>query len=180
VPVDAGLPSARQLFALLIYIGCPQLVDGFFREKATDTYIQFSLSTLTVRTVPERFWLAFQKKDPGTSKWFAAHFDNTKYKFFLPELNDQLSLASEVPVFEEETILPFLAQQQLDKKDQGGFGKVFSIKLLSEYRHFRVSIHVLCRRCSTLTSNRRAINTRPWSERKSSMMTGTITHPSSF
>ncbi|KAF2739368.1 kinase-like protein [Polyplosphaeria fusca] len=123
-------------FSLLGYIGCPQLIPYFVHLG--DTSIGQRLEELVPHYIRTCIWKEFDDQDKTRSSHFAKRFSWFRHQFFLPFIDGQ-SFAD----FSKSTKLPFIEEQSLLARNEdgdlvpqhGGFGRVFSFRILPEYDH---------------------------------------------
>lgn len=130
--------GAILLFAILIYIGYPLLIDSFLRLHVGDYMLRDATATFTAAFVQEVIGPDNHQKFPR----LAQKFYWTKYQFFVPEIHD-----TEYTVYPENTILPFVNEVVLGRPSatgdvvaEGGHGKVYSFEILEGYGGFKVRI----------------------------------------
>jgi hypothetical protein len=134
--------TAILLFALLLFIECPQLISCFLEASCSDAVFEKELSSFTEDRVRRQYWPIYDEAQPDSSRRLAEQFRLHKYKFAIPCLTDQA-----FATFDESTILPFFNEKWLGKRtscgeveQEGAYGRVFSFEILDEYRDFKVNI----------------------------------------
>lgn len=139
--------SLTLIFALLVYIECPQLVVAFLKNQGqvNDDILEAHIDTFTADFLRLEAWPEYDKKAPQDSLALARAFRWNKYKFAVPYMNDE-----RYSIYDEHTILPFLEEEPVGRRDghgevitEGAFGKVYSFKIPPEYQLFSVWVSFL-------------------------------------
>jgi hypothetical protein len=139
--------SLTLIFAILVYIECPQLVVAFLKneERANDDILEAHIDRFTTDFLRLKIWPEYDKKAPEASLALARAFKQNKYKFAVPCMNDE-----KYSIYDEHTILPFLEEEPVGRRDkhgmviqEGAFGKVYSFKIPPEYQLFSVWVSFL-------------------------------------
>ncbi|KAJ4302792.1 hypothetical protein N0V90_001683 [Kalmusia sp. IMI 367209] len=127
--------GAVHLFALLIYIGCPLLIDSFLRLNIGDDKLRDSTATFNAAFVQKIMGSDAHQRFPQ----LAQRFHWRKYQFFVPEIHD-----AEYMEYPENTILPFVNEVVLGHPSatgnvvaEGGHGKVYAFEISEGYGGFK-------------------------------------------
>jgi hypothetical protein len=116
------------LFALLVFIECPQFIFSFLKILQGSSP-PVSLQSLSPEFLKRNVWPEFTQQYPGDAEHLAQAFCSAKYKFSVAPLNN------EYEVFNHNVILPYTNEKPLDG---GASGKVYSFEILEGYRHLLV------------------------------------------
>jgi hypothetical protein len=133
--------DAVNLFALLIFIECPQFVIPFIQRISQREGFPKRLQDLEADFLTGKVWARFHEKHPEESRSLANDFFWQKFKFAVPYMQDE-----GYDEYTRDTILPFINERPLGRViesgeviQEGAFGKVYSFEILEEYRAFKVS-----------------------------------------
>lgn len=133
--------SSISLFALLVYIECPQLIRGFFDISYNDYTLKELVEPISTALLQHSIWPGYDNRDPTQSETLAEEFKWHKYKFTVPHIDD-----SAFTIYDQATILPFFNEQPLGRLgenneviQEGGFGIVHSFEILPQYNDLAVS-----------------------------------------
>jgi hypothetical protein len=127
------------LFALLVFIECPQLISGFLEMSTYDKSLEEDVSVFTEEHVRRTYWPLFDSQHPKDSKRLANEFRSFIFKFTVP-------LISEAFVsYHRSTIFPFCNETPLGRTtddgdiiQEGAFGRVFAFNIIDGYKDFQV------------------------------------------
>ena len=135
--------SALVLFALLVFIKCPQFIHSFLQLERGDKYFEDLSLKLSSNELYSQYWPTYHSQQPTKSHRLADELCERRHSFFIPSITDDPYTA-----YDKSTILPFVNEKRLCVKDdegktidhgQGGFGQVFTFEILEEYNKLSVS-----------------------------------------
>ena len=139
------LKSSLLVFALLLYIKCPQLIHSFLARGFDDTKLN-SQPPPSEEDLRTQYWHNFNEEHPKVSQRLAQEFKWRIYKFAIPYMTDD---ELEYTTYHENTLFPFFDEKPIEQRDkdgnirqEGAFGHVFSFKI-HEYNCFQVSSTII-------------------------------------
>lgn len=129
------------LFALLLYIECPQLITLFLAKGYEDSQLENADQDISPGYVRQHFWPRYDGKDSRDAERLAKAFGAHISKFAVPPFTDDL-----YSVYGPSTRLPFINEKPLGTESsdgrihqEGAFGHVYAFRVPVEYRSLTVS-----------------------------------------
>lgn len=121
------------LFALLVFIECPVLINSFLDKSLSDQKLESKLLEFTADHVQQNYW-------PNLARRLADRFYWNKYKFFVPVMKEEVYVE-----YPSNTILPLVNEVPLGRStahgeivSEGSYGDVFAFDIVDEYKQFPV------------------------------------------
>lgn len=134
-------PPAISLFALLIFIRAPPFVVGFIDRRVHDQWISDLQAIFLQDKIGENYWSDFHRRNIRDSKSLERDFRDNFFQFAVPTFTSR-----QYHIFHERTILPFVEQIQLGRRDEdgrvvneGAYGTVYACKIWPAYNNLPVS-----------------------------------------
>ena len=128
------------LFALLLYIECPQLITIFLRKAYDDSRLEND-QKISPNYVRRQFWPCYDERHPHDSERLAKAFAAHIFKFVVAPFTDE-----PYSVYGPLTRLPFINEKPLGRRthngtiqQEGAFGNVYAFRVSDEYRNLTVS-----------------------------------------
>ena len=128
------------LFALLLYIECPQLITIFLRKAYDDAQLENDQG-IPPDYVRRQLWPCYNARYPDDSKRLAKAFAEHTFKFVVPPFTDE-----PYSVYGPSNRLPFINEKPLGRRTDDGIiqqegvsGNVYAFRVSDEYRNLTVS-----------------------------------------